>query len=461
MKRFNFVKLLGITFALILASTIATFAGTGVIQFSDPTVTRDKSFNIACKVKSTDVRLKTADITIQYDPQMIEFVEGTNAEGGAGTVRVNGTGVGKGSGTRTLEYQLKFKALYAGTSKVTILDQEVTDTTDNLVNITKLGSSSVRINPSNTQSTNANLATLEFSPGELDRPFEPSVLSYNVEVNADVESLTISAITEDKDATVTISGNANFATGMNKVTIDVTAPNKVAKKQYVLNVTKLETGVTSGNTTITNGQRFSSNAYTITIMIKPDDVPIPSGYKKLSGEFGGNTIEAYGPTNTAEGDTPEVFLVYAMNQEGVIDFYRYDRRNGDNTIQRYVPEPNAGDYERLLSEYNTLGNKYNTTAKRLSIIFPVAIVLLALVVILIIILIVVIVRNGSKNNRDKYSDMLDDDDDDDDYFTTSRPTKMSKVTSSKRNDDLDDLDDDISDKDSSNDNGLDDIEDLG
>ena len=462
MKKSNFVKLLGMTFAIIIAYAITSFAGTGVIQFSDPTVTRDKSFNIACKVKSTDVRLKTADITIQYDPQMIEFVEGTNAEGGAGTIRVNGTGIGKGSGTRTLEYQLKFKALYAGTSQVTILDQEVTDTTDNLVNITKLGTSSVRINPSNTQSTNANLATLEFSPGELDRPFEPSVLSYNVEVNADVEALTISAITEDKDATVTISGNANFATGMNKVTIDVTAPNKVAKKQYVLNVTKLEIGVTSGNTTITNGQRFTSNAYTITIMIKPEDVPIPSGYKKLSGEFGGNTIEAYGPTNTPEGDTPEVFLVYAMNQEGDIDFYRYDRRNGDNTIQRYVPEPNAGNYEKLLSEYNTLGNRYNTTAKRLSIIFPVAIVLLALVVILIIILIVVIIRNGSRNNKDKYADMLDDDDDDDDYFTTSRPTKMSRITDNKKDDDFDDIDDDrSSNSDIVDDSNIDDIEDLG
>lgn len=465
MKRLNFVKLLGMTLIVVFASTIATFAGTGVIQFSDPTVTRDKSFNIACKVKSTDVRLKTADITIQYDPQMIEFVEGTNAEGGAGTVRVNGTGVGKGSGTRTLEYQLKFKALYAGTSQVTILDQEVTDTTDNLVNITKLGSSTVRINPSNTQSTNANLATLEFSPGELDRPFEPSVLSYNIEVNADVESLTISAHAEDKDATVSISGNSGFATGMNKVTIDVTAPNKVAKKQYVLNVTKLETGVTSGNTTITNGQRFSSNAYTITIMIKPDDVPIPSGYKKLSGEFGGNTIEAYGPTNTNEGDTPEVFLVYAMNQEGVIDFYRYDRRNGDNTIQRYVPEPNAGDYEKLLSEYNSLGNKYNNTAKRLSVIFPVSIVLLALVVILIIILIVVIVKNGSKNSKDRYGDMLDDDDDDDDYFTTSRPQKISRVVDNSRNDDLDEFDNkknnNSNDTDDIDDDSLDDIEDLG
>ena len=455
MKKISFLKLFIANVVMIFTITIATFAGTGVIQFSDPTVTRDKSFNVACKVKSTDVRLKTADITIQYDAQALEFVEGTNAEGGAGTVRMNGTGVGKGSGTRTLEFQLKFKALYAGTTNITVLDQEVTDTTDNLVNITKIGSSKVNVKPSNTQSGDANLATLEFSPGELDREFDPSVLSYNVEVNADVETLTISAISEDKDATVSISGNENFQVGMNRVTIDVTAPNKTSTKQYVLNVTKLETGVTSGNTTIANGQRLTANAYTITIMSKPDEIAIPSGYKKLSGEFGGNTIEAYGPINTVDGDTPEVFLVYAMNQEGIIDFYRYDRRNGDNTIQRYVAEANAGEYENLKNEHNNLIRKYNTTQQQLSIVFPVAIVLLALVLILIIILIVVIVRNGSKNAKDKYKfdDLGDDDeDDDDDYFNTKRPTKINT---------LKDEDDDEKDSSSDEEEDIDEIEDLG
>lgn len=433
MKKINLLKLFTSTIAFVIMFSFMAFAGTAVIQFSDPAITRDKTFNVACKVKSTDVRLKTADITIQYDPQMVEFIEGTNAEGGAGTIRMNGTGVGKGSGTQTLEFQLKFKALYAGTTGISVVDQEVTDNTDNLVNVTKFGTSTIKINPTNTQSTNANIASLEFSPGELDRDFDPSVTSYNIDVNADVNSLTISAIAEDRDATVVITGNENFVTGMNRVAIDVTAPDNVTTKQYVLNVTKLETGVTDGDTTITNGQKLTSNAYTITIMMKPEEVPIPSGYKKLSGEFGGNTIEAYGPTSIVDGDTPEVFLVYGMNQEGVMDFYRFDRRNGDNTIQRYIAEANAGNYESLLVEYNELGTNYNNAVSRLNIIFPAAIVLVVLVVILIIILIVVIVKNGSnKNNlKKKYDNYNDDDDDDDDYFNKVRPTKINRATASR------------------------------
>ncbi len=473
MKRVNVLKHFVAAIVFIMVYAVAAFAGTAVIQFGDPTVKRDETFSVACKVKSTDVRLKTADITIQYDPQMIEFIEGTNAEGGAGTIRLNGTGVGRGSGTQTLEFQLKFKASYAGNTGLSVVDQEVMDTTDNLVNVTKFGTSAIKINPVNTQSTDANLITLEFSPGELDRAFDPSVTSYNVEVNSDVDSLTISATPEDRDAKVAITGNENFAVGMNRVTIDVTAPDNVTVKQYVLNVTKLETGVTSGDTTITSGQRLTSNPYTITIMMKPDEVPIPSGYKKLSGEFGGNTIEAYGPTDTIEGDTPEVFLIYGMNQEGVMDFYRYDRRNGDNTLQRYVAEANAGNYEILLSEYNALGTEYNNAAKRLNIIFPAAIVLVVLVVILIIILIVVLVRNGSgKDSKKNKYDNYDDDDDDDDYFNSVRPRRVNatlekneegshseerKLSSELRNDaakpadDIDDIDDD----------STDDIEDLG
>ena len=156
-----------------------------------------------------------------------------------------------------------------------------------------------------------------------------------------------------------------------------------------------------------------------------------------------------------------------------MDFYRYDRRNGDNTLQRYVAEANAGNYEVLLSEYNALGTEYNNAAKRLNIIFPAAIVLVVLVVILIIILIVVLVRNGSgKDSKKNKYDNYDDDDDDDDYFNSVRPRRVNatlekneegshseerELSSELRNDaakpadDIDDIDGE----------STDDIEDLG
>ena len=456
MKNFKYLKFIITTLTLVFAFTFSVFAGTAVIQFGDPKVTRDKVFNVPCKVKSTDVRLKSADITVQYDPNMVELMEGNNYEGGAGTIKLSGSDKSSGSGTRTLEFQLKFRALYAGITNLTVLDQEVVDTTDNLVNITKLGTSNITINPSNTQSKNANLQSLNFSPGELDRAFDASVLVYNTEVNADVDSLAMEEVlAEDKDARVVISGNSNFQPGMNKVTIDVLAPDGKTKKQYVINVTKFETGITNGNTTITNGQRFTSRPYTITIMIKPEEVPIPSGYKKLDYESGSESIEVYGPNNTPSGTTPDVFLLYGMNQNGDVDFYRYDRRNGDDTIQKYVPEPNAGDYEELSTRYNRLKNENDSANNKLGILFPVTIILAALCLILIIIIIVMIVKGGSSKKNNPY-DFDDEDDDDDDYFS-SKPRKITsdRYNSKSLDDDnkLDSKDDDFG--------VIDDIEDLG
>ena len=419
------IKLLLGVFVFVVFYAIQVFAGTGVIQFGDPTVTRDKTFNLTMKVKSTDVRLKTADISISYNPTMIEFISGTNAEGGAGTVKISGTGEGKSSGTKTLEYILKFKALYAGKTEVTISTQEVTDNTGNLVNITKLGTSAINIKPTNTQSKNANLSTLEFSPGELDRNFDPSVLNYNTEVNSDVDSLAINAIPEDKDARTKITGNENFNTGINKVTIEVTAPDNKTKKSYVIAVTKLETGVTSGATTIVNGQKLSSNKYTITIMIKPDDVSIPSGYERLQGEMAGQTIDAYGPTGGEVGVTPEVFLVYGMNEDGIIDFYRVDTRDNTRTIQRFSQDDSGRNYDALVAKYNQDISAANEDIRKLKILIPVAIGLLALVVILIVVVIIMIMKNpGGKSPKNKYDF---DDNDDDDFFVDKRIVSEKKV----------------------------------
>lgn len=438
------IKMLLVVFAFIFTFAMQVFAGTGVIQFGDPTVTRDKTFNLTMKVKSTDVRLKTADISISYNPTMIEFISGTNAEGGAGTVKISGTGEGKSSGTKTLEYILKFKALYAGKTEVTISTQEVTDNTGNLVNITKLGTSAINIKPTNTQSKNANLTTLDFSPGELDRTFDPSVLNYNTEVNADVDSLAINAIPEDKDARTKITGNENFNTGINKVTIEVTAPDNKTKKSYVIAVTKLETGVTSGATTIVNGQKLASNKYTITIMIKPDDVSIPSGYERLQGEMAGQTIDAYGPTGGEPGVTPEVFLVYGMNEDGIIDFYRVDTRDNTRTIQRFSQDDSGRNYDALVAKYNQDISSANEDIRKLKILIPVSIGLLALVVILIVVVIIMIMKNpGGKMPKNKYD--FDDNDDDDDFFVDKRPInerkeeESSTTTTTKVSDENDDI----------------------
>ncbi|MDE5587281.1 MAG: cadherin-like beta sandwich domain-containing protein, partial [Bacilli bacterium] len=69
----------------------------------------------------------------------------------------------------------------------------------------------------------AYLTDLTVKGYELDPEFDHEVFEYNLTVNSEVTELDLSYITEDKNATVVVTGNENFEIGMNEVHIVVTA----------------------------------------------------------------------------------------------------------------------------------------------------------------------------------------------------------------------------------------------
>ena len=85
------------------------------------------------------------------------------------------------AGSSTLEYNLKFNTLAAGTSTIGIDTYEVYDEDGAAINVTHLGTSTVTVNSAEQLSQDADLATLEVSPGTL-RPSDPSVTSYTTTV---------------------------------------------------------------------------------------------------------------------------------------------------------------------------------------------------------------------------------------------------------------------------------------
>ena len=69
---------------------ITAYAATARIAFSDPTASVGSEINVKMKITSSD-NLSTADIMLAYDANSLEFIEGTNAEGGNGAVPVSYT----------------------------------------------------------------------------------------------------------------------------------------------------------------------------------------------------------------------------------------------------------------------------------------------------------------------------------------------------------------------------------
>ena len=87
MKRFSYF-ITTVLFTLLLS--IQALASSAAITFSDPSVTVGTDVNVTMKVSSGEASLARADVTLAYDANLLEFVSGTDASGGAGTVRING-----------------------------------------------------------------------------------------------------------------------------------------------------------------------------------------------------------------------------------------------------------------------------------------------------------------------------------------------------------------------------------
>ena len=136
------MKIKTILICLILGMFFAfsSFAADGQLSFSDPSGNVGDSITLNLKVRS-DTALSRADISLRYDGNALQFVSGTNTDGGAGTLRVHGSG--EQGENNTLAFTLQFKILSAGTSTVSVEKQEVYPEDESLLNLTHVGTATV------------------------------------------------------------------------------------------------------------------------------------------------------------------------------------------------------------------------------------------------------------------------------------------------------------------------------
>ena len=94
-----------------------------------------------------------------------------------------------------------------------------------------------------TKASNSNLLlkSLILKNGEdvLKIDFSMRVKEYDVTVSKDVEKLTVEAVAQDSEATVTVSGNEELKDGKNKISILITAKDG-STNEYVININKTD-----------------------------------------------------------------------------------------------------------------------------------------------------------------------------------------------------------------------------
>ncbi|ETP73908.1 hypothetical protein UYO_0164 [Lachnospiraceae bacterium JC7] len=387
------------TAALSALLSLQALAATASISFSDPSVTVGSEVNVTMKVSSTDGTLSRSDITLGYDSNLLQFVSGTDAEGGAGTVRVKGAT--NGAGTGTLEYNLKFNTLSSGSASIKLANYEVYDTDEAIAEVTHQGSSTVTVSSNSTSANNALLSSLLVSPGTLTPEFSSTITEYSVIVGTDVNTLAINASTEDAGASTSVSGNENLNMGENTVSVTVTAADGMTQAQYIIKVNKQEGGPnaddaqTANSQTVNEGVKLSSKEKTITIMNPGSDVEIPVGFAESTIDIDGHQVKGW----VWKEDTEHQYcIVYGMNDAGELNFYRYDL--SEKTIQRYFEDPVEVDTKKNAEKYPEVVERYDKLVAQYNSMFILACVLGGLVLILFIFVIVLLTQRRGSSRTD-------------------------------------------------------------
>lgn len=313
---------------------LTAFAATGKISFSDPSVTVGNQVSVTMKITTDGAEgLGASDVMLEYDSSALEFISGTSANGGAGSVRVLGTM--ESVGQSTFSFTLNFKALKAGTTNITVKSQEVYDSDSQAVTLSHVGSSAVKVSAPETYSKDASLASLTISPGELSPAFSADVTEYTATVSGDVDKVTVSAPASDSGARVVVSGNDGLQVGENEIVCKVTAEDGETVRNYTITVTKTEGTAESGGSDSTEAVSSQGSGMNVSVGDENwqvaesfDETALPEGFASSQIEYNGTQVQA------GYSESDGLTLLYLTNEAGEGEFFIYNADNG--TFASYV-----------------------------------------------------------------------------------------------------------------------------
>lgn len=293
----------------------------------------------------SDTTLGDFEGDLIYNSDLLEYVSGPSCiTQEDGLLKVSDIGASPSWDTRI--YRMTFRTLQTGTclfettNNPTAYEYE----TGNTMSVSS-GASGFAILPPLQDSDNARLAAMKISPGTLTPTFDSGIFEYSTVVDYDTVKLTVSAVPEDLECKVSVSGNSELKEGNNIVEIHVKAPagNELI---YTIHVVKEAVATPSAVPTTEpepvewrfdvyeeGGVPKITGQYFYTVKEKDSDITVPAGYTRSSFTMNGVTVWGYSSTENPESD---FLLLILENEAGETGLYRYDRV--EKTIQRYVQE---------------------------------------------------------------------------------------------------------------------------
>ncbi len=236
----------------------------------------------------------------------------------------------------TLIVTATFNCIAAGSAKVSSSLSGLGD-----INGNELGGSSasttIKISAPTPKSDNANLSSLQISPGSLSPKFSTGTQNYSATVSQ--SQMTVSATAEDGKASVALNGvQNNLKVGANTVKVTVTAESG-ATKTYTINVTRNSSPSESTTATSESGENTPTPAETSTeatatlpqltlgnqnwqIMTPGDGDTIPEGFVLGTASYSGQSI----PAVVREGEANPAFskVLVLLESEGKRLWFAFD-----------------------------------------------------------------------------------------------------------------------------------------
>lgn len=211
----------------------------------------------------------------------------------------------------------------------------------------------------NVSDDNAKLEIMRLNEEGVNPDFSQDIYEYYLVVNENIKNLDVTAIPENDEAEVQISGNKNLKNGLNQIKINVTSKDKSNTEEYVINVTKtndeksananLDTLAVESYTLSPEYQKTVTN-YAIEVSNQTEDINILAIPENESAH-----VQISGNENLKIGQNQIVVTVTASNgittKKYVIDVYR---RNEAEEIQ------NEEKQQNIIEEANQVEKAMNT-----------------------------------------------------------------------------------------------------
>lgn len=285
-------------------SLVVMIVGLGMVNAASLSVTANKTTVVVGNTVTVTVNASGAagwEYCLKYDTNVFTLVSATSDTGGT-CVRTGSSLMGYSKVT------YKLKAKKSGSSTVTLKNAAMYDDLGKQVNTT-VGAVTLRAKTQAeieaSYSTNANLSSLRVVDYVMTPEFNKNTLEYNLEVENEVEKVTIKASKADSSASVSGTGEKELTEGLNKFNIVVTA-EKGNKKTYVINITRKEL----------NPIHVDVDGFDYTIVRKADALEAPIYYSSTEIEVEGEMVPAF------KSDITGYTLVGLKDEDGNVDLYR-------------------------------------------------------------------------------------------------------------------------------------------